>query len=533
MAGSEGITDEKRHYKASIVWTVAGISWGAISYAYAGSIIGTTLDAHMLKFAAGQPSFTEYMHLATNPNAEGLIGTVTGLFYAGGVFGCILNAWMADRFGRKWTVITASIILIIATACLAGSVNIAMFIVFRFFVGLGAYMLYLSVPLWITELVPPKGRSILAGISGLFGVVGYITAAYVGVGFYYYKSTGSSQWRAPLALGCFPPLVLLLLMPWLPESPRWLLSKDRSAQAWDIVRELHTSDDDPAHEYAAGEFYQMKSQHELEQHLDGSWLEIARRPSYRKRALIAFSLPVILYSTGNLVITTYAASIFGELGYNSGQSLNLLAGTYLAAITGNFISLTYVDRMPRNVIFAVGVLAATVVLSIETALVATCLASDNHAGLSAAVAFLFIFLFVFNLFLEGPSWYYASEIFPTHLRAKGMTIAVIGFCLVDILWLEVAPTAIAKIGWKYYLVFICLSVFGAAICYLTFPNTLQKPLEEVARLFGDDDLVAIYQQDIEAEHEKHEAEAGAEQHEHVPSVPRPGGPGADINPGMP
>lgn len=85
----------------------------------------------------GQPSFIEYMGLATNPHFESLIGTMTGLFYAGGVFGCVLNSWMADRFGRKLTVCTAYLILLISTACLAGSVNIGMFIAFRFFVGLG------------------------------------------------------------------------------------------------------------------------------------------------------------------------------------------------------------------------------------------------------------------------------------------------------------------------------------------------------------------------------------------------------------
>lgn len=359
------------------------------------------------------------------------------------------------------------------------------------------------------------------GIVGLFGVVGYIVAAYVGVGFFYFKTTSSSQWRAPLAVGCFPPLVLLMLMPWVPESPRFLLKVDQAEQAWNIVRGLHTSSDDPEHEYAKAEFFQMRAQHELDRTLNGSWLEILRRPSYRKRALIAFFLPMMLYSTGNLVVTSkcakkqnlcllltvvpaYAASIFTGLGYNAAQSLQLLAGLYLAAIAGNLISLTYVDRVPRNRILATGVLAVTVILSIETALVSKFLGTANHAGLSAAAAFLFLFLCFFNLFLEAISWYYASEIFPTHLRAKGMTIGVIGFCLVDILWLELAPTAFATIGWKYYLVFICLSVLGAAIIYFTFPDTLHMPLEEVARLFGDEDLVAIYQKDIHIDPEKHE-----------------------------
>jgi hypothetical protein len=201
-------------------------------------------------------------------------------------------------------------------------------------------------------------------------------------------------------------------------------------------------------------------------------------------------------------IIAYAASIVAGMGYSPGQSLNLLAGTYLAAIAGNLISLTYVDRVPRNIILSVGVIACTCVLSIETALVASFLGTANKAGLSAAAAFLFLFLFTFNLFIEGPSYYYASEIFPTHLRAKGMTINVIGFCVINILWLEIAPTAFKTISWKYYLVFISLSVFGAATIFFTFPDTLNRPLEEVARLFGDEDLVAVYQRDIHVDGEK-------------------------------
>lgn len=205
-----------------------------------------------------------------------------------------------------------------------------------------------------------------------------------------------------------------------------------------------------------------------------------------------------------MAVSAYAASICTGLGYDAHQSLQLLAGLYVAAIAGNLISLTYVDKIPRNIIFTIGVLAVTVILSIETALVATYVGTTNKAGLSAATAFLFLFLFTFNLFLEGPSFYYAAEIFPTHLRSKGMTIAVASFCIINILWLELAPTAFATIAWKYYLVFICLSLVGAAVIYFTFPDTLGLPLEEVARLFGDEDLVAVYQQDIHVDPMKHE-----------------------------
>lgn len=132
------------------------------------------------------------------------------------------------------------------------------------------------------------------------------------------------------------------------------------------------------------------------------------------------------------------------MGYNPGQSLNLLAGAYLAAIAGNLNSLTYVDKVPRNVILSIGTIACTIVLSVETALVANFLGTTNKSGLAAAAAFLFLFLFTFNLFVEGPSYYYAGEVF--HLRAKGMTIKVIGFCVANLLCLEIAPSAFKFIG---------------------------------------------------------------------------------------
>lgn len=137
-------------------------------------------------------------------------------------------------------------------------------------------------------------------------------------------------------------------------------------------------------------------------------------------------------------------------------------------------------------------------------MVATYVGTTNTKGLGAAAAFLFLFLAAFNLFLEGPSQYYISEIFPTHIRSKGMTVNVIGNNICNIFWLELAPTAFADIGWKYYLVFICLSVFGAALIFFTFPDTLHKPLEEVAELFGDNDLVAVFQEDLVIDPEKHE-----------------------------
>ena len=80
-----------------------------------------------------------------------------------------------------------------------------------------------------------------------------------------------------------------------------------------------------------------------------------------------------------------------------------------------------------------------------------------------------------------------GEIFPFHLRAKGISLGVAGICLLNIIWLQAAPTALENIGWKYYLCFIIPSSIAAVLILAFWPDTNGLPLEEIARIFGDED----------------------------------------------
>jgi polyferredoxin len=70
---------------------------------------------------------------------------------------------------------------------------------------------------------------------------------------------------------------------------------------------------------------------------------------------------------------------------------------------------------------------------------------------------------------------------------------VVTYAATNIVWLQAAPTAFASMGWRYYLFFIIFTAIGAVVVWFTFPDTLNMPLEEIAKLFGDDDLVVAYQ----------------------------------------
>jgi MFS family permease len=162
----------------------------------------------------------------------------------------------------------------------------------------------------------------------------------------------------------------------------------------------------------------------------------------------------------------------------------------------NAIGMLLVDRFPRPQYMGVGVLGCQSTLIIEAALVANFVPSDNQAALQAAVAMFFIYQVFYGAMLDGTQFSYLGEIFPTHLRAKGICLGVAMISLMNIIWLQSAPTAFENIGWKFYLALIIPGTIGGFIIFFLFPDTHDRPLEEIAEIFGDRDEVAIYQRDV-------------------------------------
>ena len=166
----------------------------------------------------------------------------------------------------------------------------------------------------------------------------------------------------------------------------------------------------------------------------------------------------------------------------------------------NCLAMFLNDHFPRNKFMSIGVLGCMIVLSVEAGIIANVssfIADNNFTGLRAGVAFLFLIEVPYDFFLNGMQFIYISEVWPMHLRAKGMSLGVAMISLMNIVWLQSAPEAFANIGWKFYLCFIIPGVIGSVIMWFFFPDTLGLPLEEIAGIFGDHDEVAGYMRDIQ------------------------------------
>lgn len=129
-------------------------------------------------------------------------------------------------------------------------------------------------------------------------------AAWVGYGFYFWKDDQHLEWRPPLALQALWPLVLLAGLFWMPESPRWLMTNDREEEAHKVLRRLHSDKNDPTHNFALKEFYQIQKQAELDVKIPHSWLDLFKKPSYLKRVYVASLTNGLSQCSGVLVINS-------------------------------------------------------------------------------------------------------------------------------------------------------------------------------------------------------------------------------------
>jgi MFS family permease len=157
------------------------------------------------------------------------------------------------------------------------------------------------VPTYTAELSPPNLRGLYVGMCGIWCALGFAVSTYFGIAFY--DVDPLVQWRVPLALGALWPLIILIGVIFVPESPRYLILNNRLDEALAVMISQHTKGGEE--DLARAEFYQMQKQADLDRTMDSSWSSFVTQPSYRKRAIIVIILLFIGQSSGNLVIQNY------------------------------------------------------------------------------------------------------------------------------------------------------------------------------------------------------------------------------------
>ncbi|KAL3455437.1 general substrate transporter [Aspergillus heterothallicus] len=464
------------------------ISLGQIIGAYESVIIGTTLQkADFMKRMGLWDS--DGNQTADYSSRE---GAIVGLYQAGAVFGNIMAAIVTDRWGRKAGLLLGTIISLPAIAGLTGSMGLPEFLVFRFLAGLGTWCCGTSASAYIPELAPPAYRGFFSGLNGVMIGIGLCLASYIGMGFYFSENE-VEQWRAPMGIALFCPLILLCVIPFLPESPRYLLLKDRPEEARQIYNKLNPAEPGSEAALAADEeFSQMQQQAVHDRSLDSSWKAFLTHPAHRKRLFMAIMLGFLGQSTGVLVINNYGQTFYQTLGFGPDARQILQGNRDLLALLGNMLGTWIIDRVGRRLVLIVAFIGCFFCVLLEAIMVALYADSDNTAGKNTGVALLYIFLMFYASGIDVGTYVYIGEMFPNHLRVKGVAVGLSSLTVTGTIYLSVTSTAFEAIGWKYFLLFAILTLLGTIWIALFIPETRCLPLEEIEALFGNaQDTVVI------------------------------------------
>jgi MFS family permease len=149
-------------------------------------------------------------------------------------------------------------------------------------------------PMYLAELSAAPVRGVFVGQHAISLVLGYTFAGWIGYGCYFAtRISPSFAWRFPLLFQCLSPVLLLICSIWIPRSPRWLLSKGRSDDAWAVLRRLRSVPGSSDESMALKEFHEIREQIRLEEARlastgHNSWLAAWTKKTYRKRMFLGF-----------------------------------------------------------------------------------------------------------------------------------------------------------------------------------------------------------------------------------------------------
>jgi len=363
------------------------------------------------------------------------------------------------------------------------------------------------VPLYQSEIAPPAMRGFLTGMTQFMIGLGFFVANWVGYGCQYLDS--DAQWRIPLGIQVAPAVLLFLGMFGLPFSPRWLVEKGRNEEALAVVHLLH--DTNTNSEFIEAEFAEMLEQIKYEKaHMSSKISDLWSTKPMLKRTLTGMGVQICTQFTGINVSTYFQPSLYAALGY-SGNTILLITG--INGALGQIVTLAFIyfvlDRVGRRLPLIVGAFGMAACLSIEAAINARFPGetTTNKSAQQAGVAFIILFGSLFFSTSFGPvSWVYQSEIFPMRVRALGTSVSTMANWAINVMISQISPLGLNRLGWKFYLVFICTNLANALIVILFFPETKGKTLEEMDAVFGDQ--VIDHTHTMETRHTKNVATLG-------------------------
>jgi len=407
------------------------------------------------------------------------IGGVCALFFVGPAI---------DTWGRKigmqigaWTIIIGAII----NGTTSLNASLGQLQGGRFILGFGVSIVSAAGPIYVVETAHPAYRGIVTAYCNTFWFTGSILASGAIRGTVTLQ--GNQSWTIPVYLQMMFPGLIVLLAWMIPESPRWLYVNNKREKAIAVLAQYHGY----GNENSAWVTLQLE-EYESFLNMEGAdkrWWDYralfnTRASRYRLGCNVVFS--IFAQWAGNTVLTYFLPGVLDTAGYKDQVvQTNIILGYACFQFAFALFGAAFVDRIGRRPLMLFSMIGCCIVwigMTTATALFSESGETDKHAA-KASIAMIFIFGAVYSVGLTPLQALYPVEVLSFEMRAKGMAFSALAVNAGGMMGQFAWPIALEKIKWKTYIVFIVWDFVQSAIFYFMMPETKNRTLEELDRIF--------------------------------------------------
>jgi hypothetical protein len=336
----------------------------------------------------------------------------------------------------------------------------------RFILGFGNSFAQMCSPILLTEICHPQHRGVFSAVYNCLWNLGALFVAFIGWG----TSTVPNEWswRSITLLQGLPSFIQLCFIWWVPESPRWLISKERYEEAESTLAYYH-GEGDRNNITVQFSYQEMKETIRMEQdsNKNSSYVDFLRTKGNRWRLAILISLGIISQYSGNALFSNYINLVYKGAGIKSqNQSLGLSAGERVLALIVSTYAATLIDKVGRRPLFLGSTFGMVLMFVAWTITCATYENSGetNKAAGYAQIPFVWLFGVCYSFAWSGLLVAYALEILPYALRAKGLMIMNITVQAILAVGGQTNPVAWANLPKHWYLaLFYTVSFFRCLV----------------------------------------------------------------------
>jgi len=436
------------------------------SYVLRGTIVGA-LGGLLFGFDTAVIAGTEQQLIQVFGLNDRQLGITVSIALVGTVIGAIFSGELGDKMGgREALRILAACYVVSAFGC-AFAWNWPALLAFRFIGGLAIGGSSVLGPVYIAEIAPARWRGLLVGTFQINIVIG-ILVAYLSNYLVSLFGLGLNEWRWQLGIAAVPATLFFIMLFTIPPSARWLVLKNRVAEARGVIAVLGSDAPDA----------------ELKEIVDSIHVEgmTHSEPLFQRKYLRPMFLAATVAGFSQLAginaILYYSNYIFEKAGFS--KSSGLLQSVALGAtnLVFTLVAMSLIDKLGRKTLLLIG----SVGMAICLGGVGAVFYSEQHQNL--LIVFLVAYIACFAISIGAVIWVYISEVFPNRVRSKGQSLGSSAHWIMNAIISGVFPVMAARSRAFPFVFFSSAMVVYFFIVLFTYTETKGVTLEEMQHKLG-------------------------------------------------